>query len=345
MPQPTEEEILSTIHPESTLVLYTDGSVAPRNPGIGGYALVAFDPGTPYPNISRFTHMGLVDILTCEILAIHEAVKYCISNWNDTSRRIIIFSDNESAIKMIKGFYNCKYEFYYKIHAVRQDILTKMKCVPEIYHMHGHSGYTGNETADREAVYAQRLSQNLNPELLRRLEEVNTQLVRKIKDVHGYTKSYWNERWQYNSIYTDPKAKITCQSLIPTVDVSVILYKKLCKLPKTASKSILRLVCGYCNLRFYQHRWNLGVSSPNCLECDKPETVTHYLLECQKFDDIREKFFVKLKEFYIKSNLPQPVPDSFSLSLILIGTDFLNQYQLPALQALSEYIRLTRVKL
>ena len=163
--------------------------------------------------------------------------------------------------------------------------------------------------------------------------------------IHSYTKSYWNEKWKYNSVYTDPKAKITCQSLIPTVDISAILYKKLCKLPKVASKSILRLVCGYCNLRFYQYKWNLGVSSPNCLECDEPETVTHYLLECTKFEDIRKNLFTKFTEFYLESNLPKPVPDKFSLNMILIGTELNHKYQLPALQALSEYIRLTRVRL
>ena len=141
LPQPTEEVILQSINPNNTLVIYTDGSVRPRNPGIGGYAFVVYKPGNPTPKQRLYIHNEIVTINKCELLALHEAICYCIRKWNERIRRIMIFSDNEPAVKFIKGFHCPKYKHFYLVQQIRQNILTKMKCTPEIYHIHAHQGY------------------------------------------------------------------------------------------------------------------------------------------------------------------------------------------------------------
>ena len=108
-------------------------------------------------------------------------------------------------------------------------------------------------------------------------------------------------------------------------------------------KPISRLASGYCNLRAPQFKWKL-VSSPNCLHCKVPETIEHYLFKCSKFDDIREDLFEKLRIFWLKSTQTQP-PPSFSSRTIITAYNFDRDQQIEALQALGEFIRLSRVSL
>ena len=246
---------------------------------------------------------------------------------------------------MIKGFYKSKYTSFYKVRSIRQHILTNMIRIPEIYHMHGHSDYVGNEMADEAAEIAQGTSIELNHQLFLKLTEQQKTLVRQIKDLHSYTTKYWDTQWKHNSIYFDSNSKVHCQSLITSLSVAVTLNKNLRQLSNRAAKSIFRLVAGYCNLRFYQYRWKLGVSSPLCLHCNEPETVSHFLLTCDKYDQHRQILFNKLSLLFRKSNSNQQPPTTLPLGLILVGSDLDDKYKFEALQALSEFIRLTRVKL
>ena len=83
------------------VTIYTDGSVQPKNPGIGGYSVIIYEPKKPKPIILRCTHEGLVDILTCEIFALQKAIKFCLRQKYGSSLRIVIFCDNELAVNMI----------------------------------------------------------------------------------------------------------------------------------------------------------------------------------------------------------------------------------------------------
>ena len=312
------------------------------------YSAIIYEPSTPTPKILRYTHQGLVDILTCEILALQKAVKYCVRRKYSKSQRIVIFSDNESAVKMIKGFYRSKYEFYSKIHVIRQIILKCMSIIPEIYHMHGHRGYAGNEKADTQANIACFLSQQLkvNAQLWDELNEPQMELRRTIKAIHQYTQDYWDAKWKKKSKYRLSTSKIHCQALIPDLSTAIHLHKHLRSLPQRSSKPIFRMLAGYCNLRFYQYEWNLGVSSPDCLICKKPETIAHYLLDCTKFDKPRELLLTKLRFIFLESNLHQvQPPQDFNLKTILTGDQMGQKYTLQVLKALSEYIGLNRVKL
>ena len=340
--QPSEDVVLHSINPNTTLVIYTDGSVRPRNPGIGGYAYVVFEPGDPQPKQREYIHNELVTINKCELLALYEAIQYCVERWNDKPRRIVIFSDNECSVNFIKGFFTPKYNHFYLVEKIRHDILTKMKCTPELYHMHSHQGYLGNELADQAAKSAQWWSEHCNPQLVQQVK--TAPFVRRIKDVHKETRLFWDQQWQKKSLYFPSSSKDWCLKLLPTLDDAIKFNKKVQHLSPYLTKSICRLVTGYCNLHHPQFKWKLA-STPDCLHCKVPETVTHFLLDCTKFDVFRTQLFDKLRILWIKSNPLLDPPTVFPPQTILTGHNLASKYEVEALKALGEYVRLSRVKL
>ena len=207
--------------------------------------------------------------------------------------------------------------------------------------MHSHQGYVGNELADQAAKHAQWWSQQCNPKLIQQIND--NPFVKSIKDIHKETQAYWDNQWQSNSNYFPSNSKIWCMKILPTLDDAIDFNRLLQKLSPYLVKPISRLASGYCNLRAPQFKWKL-VNSPNCLHCKVPETIEHYLFECTKFDDIREDLFENLRICWLKSTPTQP-PTSFSSRTIITAYNFHRNQQLEALQALGEFIRLSRVNL
>ena len=254
----------------------------------------------------------------------------------------MIFTDNEPAVKFLKGFHSPKYKHFYLVQQIRQNILTKMKCIPEIYHIHAHQGYIGNEQADAAAKEAQRWSALRNPQLVKQLQK--TRVVRCIKDIHLETRLFWEKQWISISPYFPSTSKKWCLKILPTFDDVIEFNRNLHHLSPSLVKSLSRLASGYCNLRSPQFKWQL-VNSPDCFHCKQPETITHYLLECSKFDSLRRQLFDKIRILWFKSNVIQDPPTIFSPRTLITAHELQSKYQVRAMRALGEFIRLSRVKL
>ena len=168
--------------------------------------------------------------------------------------------------------------------------------------------------------------------------------MRTIKDVHKETRIFWDNQWQKKSLYFPSSSKDWCLKILPTLDDAIEFNKNVQLLSPYLIKSICRLVTGYCNLKHQQFKWKLA-STPNCVHRKAPETVTHFLLDCSKFDTIRTKLFEKLRILWLKSNPILDPPTVFSPRTILTGYNLQSKCKVDALQALGEFIRLSRVKL
>ena len=55
------------------------------------------------------------------------------------------------------------------------------------------------------------------------------------------------------------------------------------KLAKLANSILFRLQSGHCQLNNHLHK--IGAKdSPNCIHCQVPETVAHFLISCPQYD-------------------------------------------------------------
>ena len=102
-----------------------------------------------------------------------------------------------------------------------------------------------------------------------------------------------------------------------------------------------RLASGYCNLRQPQFKWKL-VKTPYCLHCKKKEeSITHFLLECPKFDSSRTQLFDHLRDLWTQTNpfARVPPPTTFSARTLITAHDFKQTIQLEVLQAVANHQR------
>ena len=69
------------------------------------------------------------------------------------------------------------------------------------------------------------------------------------------------------------------------------------KVPQFSSvknqKLMSQLRTGYVKLNYYQNKMGLH-ESPLCQTCCCPETVTHFIEECEQYQDFKEKLRIKL---------------------------------------------------
>ena len=74
-------------------------------------------------------------------------------------------------------------------------------------------------------------------------------------------------------------------------------YWNVDRFSRAIQSKITRLRLGTAKLGEYQFKIKQR-DSPLCHECDIPDTVNHFLLECCKFETQREKLFDKIKDIF-----------------------------------------------
>ena len=155
------------------------------------------------------------------------------------------------------------------------DILKRQNVEIDINWTPGHAEITGNEIADRLAKEAAVDAENM-PEVCAPLTSID--IKRAVKDSCTVK---WQNRWEASQtgrhmydFHPTVKAKRKAANSIRTQRITS------------------QLRTGYCYLNGYMHTVGLK-DSPLCT-CREPESVKHYIEDCEQHVEIRERLMSKM---------------------------------------------------
>ena len=160
---------------------------------------------------------------------------------------------------------NCKILWYFVLWFAR--VLTSYRD-----HFLNHAG---NEIADKLAKEAAEEAENM--------QEVDTPLtsIDVKRTVRDSCKIKWQNRWEASQ-----RGRHMFE-FHPSVVARKIAFGSI-----PAQRIVTQLRTGYCYLNGYLHAVGLK-ESPLCT-CGEPESVKHFIEDCEQYEEIREKFRSRL---------------------------------------------------
>jgi ribonuclease HI len=256
--------------PTQDLVVYTDGSGHDGHIGAAIYS----------PTLKSTTgeYIGTEDthnVYSAELMAIQMAVTLFESKIEEYSN-IHIFTDNQSAIQTIEspkrksGQYIVKgiLDIIDRIYAVKPTCNIYIEWVP------GHQNIDGNERAD-QAAKAAASPNNSNPCIKMRSPQKRA--------IQTAMKTQWDVEWKTGK---DTAKRLRHMSQQPGTSTGLKLYGNIQKREHVVW--IARLRTGHCHLNEYLNRFKI-IETAEC-ECGaERETVEHFLLKCEIYDEMRDK--------------------------------------------------------
>jgi len=194
----------------------------------------------------------------------------------DEHANVYIFTDNQSAIQTVEspkcksGQYIVK-EILDIIDRIHQ---TKPTCNIHIEWVPGHENVEGNEQADQAAKTAA----TPNP-ISSRIRMGSAQK----RSIQSGMKTMWESEWRAGK---ETAKRLRTMSQYPGTTTGLKLYGALRQ--RNHVVWITRLRTGHCHLNGYLHRFNI-IETSEC-ECGAgKETVEHYLLNCELYDEERDR--------------------------------------------------------
>ncbi len=257
---------------EHTLIAFTDGSCQP-NPGpCGAGALISLKEDTvelKQPVCKRGS------ILLAELIAIQLVIDYVIqSRKKDEIQKIEIFSDSQSAIGAIQLNWtveNHKQLVFSLKTKIKQ--LRNKGIETEIHWTPGHAEVAGNEEADRLAKEAAKEAAEITSDAH---ITYTKQDIRKAAKEH--VNLIWQQRWD-----TSERGRFLYR-FQPQVDCKTVK-----DFPSRKKYIVINnLRSGFAKLNDYCHKLNI-TDNPLCACGQSRETVEHYMLECELYQEARER--------------------------------------------------------
>jgi len=256
--------------PTEDLIIYMDGSSHNGHIGAAIYS--------PTTNITNGEYIGTDDthnVYAAELTAIHMAVTLFEEKINKYTN-VYIFTDNQSAIQAVEapkrqsGQYIVEkiLDIIDKIHEVKPTCTIHIEWVP------GHKNINRNEQADQAAKTA------ATPSTTPSTTRMKSAQIRSIKSM---TKTKWETEWKTGR---GNARRLRNMSQYPGTTTGLELYGALQQRKDVVC--IARLRTGHCDLNEYLHRFN-KIETPEC-ECGaEKETVDHFLLNCELYDEERDE--------------------------------------------------------
>jgi len=229
--------------------IYTDASKTINNKTSAAFCI----PSLHIEHSARLTDN--ISIFTAELTAIKLALLWII---NTLTEDVCIFSDSYSSLQAITSGKSVS----------RPNLLTDVLDLISKYHktvkfiwLPSHIGIKGNELADRLANVA---TANSIIDL-----DIGLELSEAYNLVDRYIINKWQHRWDNEATGCHYRQ----------IEKSASTKLKFSHPSRHHDVVITRLRLGKCCLNAYLHQIN---KHPNgmCDACNKPETVTHFLLEC-----------------------------------------------------------------
>ena len=267
---------------ERTAIAFTDGSCL-GNPGPCGAGACKFPPGHTEPSLLKHPVSSYGSILLGELIAIKLAVKHIQSKTTEADLRntekLHIFSDSQCAIgHLVLGWEPKSHKS--TIQEVKTDIkkLEESGVKVEISWTPGHSDIKGNEYADKLAKEAADEAK----------ERIDLPPVITMGDVKTAARESGRKKWQ--DMWEKSEKGRHLFNFRPKVD-----HKIKHKLETKKGEIIIsQLRNGYAKLNEYLHKTNIAES--DLCQCGEIESVKHYLMECELFENGRELLRRKLFE-------------------------------------------------
>ena len=189
---------------------------------------------------------------------------------------VYIFTDNQSAIQTIESPNRQSGQYIIK---KTLDIIERVQKIKPISNIHiewmpGHEGIEDNEQADQAAKTAATPNSTIPINRMRSAQKRSIQAMTKIK---------WETEWRTGK---ETAKRLRKLSQHPDTATGPKLYGVL-----QQRKHVIwltRLRTGHCHLNEYLHRFKI-IETSEC-ECGGgKETVDHFLLNCEIYDEERDR--------------------------------------------------------
>jgi len=252
------------------LIIYTDGSGHSGHIGAAIYS--------PTLDATKGKHIGTEDthnVYAAELTAIHMAVKLFEEKMNKY-KSVFIFTDNQSAIQAVDTPKRQSGQYIIKRILDTIDEIHKHKptCTIHIEWVPGHEGVEGNEQADQAAKEAA---------TQKRASPATTMKSARNRSIQSMTKTKWATEWKTGR---ENARRLRNMSQYPGTTTGPKLYGAVQQRKHVVY--IAQLRTGHCQLNEYLHRIN-KINTAKC-ECGaEKETVEHFLLNCELYDEERDE--------------------------------------------------------
>ena len=224
-------------------------------------------------------------------------------------KNVVIFTDNQSAIKKLQNPDNKSGQQYVKEIILRIEKLRSMGCTLRIQWVPGHVEIEGNELVDKLAKEAALNPRTGTPPDLALLR---TTVKRTLK---AKFRTRWNHFWRYG------KFGRRLHELIPTPHRKVQEFYE--KLPRVISSTVVRIRTGTIPLKGYLGRINRAPTT-ECLCGGGDETVRHLVLNCPLQTALRTRIWGTQHPWDLRTELSDP-SKATKIALFIIKTGALGQ--------------------
>ena len=260
----------------TTAVAFTDGSCL-GNPGPCGAGACVFLPEQTDPILLKQPVSSRGSILLGELVAIKMVIKHIAdtSHQRDPNqiKKIHIFSDSQSAIGHLTLGWEAKVHKT-TIHDIKLDITNMREAGIEvdISWTPGHADIKGNEQADKMAKEA--------AEEAKEKSESELPPATTLSDVKTAAKESSMKKWQERWVKAETGRDLF--EYRPRVDYKI----KHVFESAGGERAVAQLRTGFIRLNEYLHK--IGAVDSNKCQCGEIESISHYLLDCQLFENERE---------------------------------------------------------
>ena len=212
-------------------------------------------------------------VYAAELMAIQMAVTLFEKKINEYVN-VHIFSDSQAAIQAIESPKRQSGQYIIKGTLDKIDSIHKIKSSGNVYieWISGHKNVQGNELADQAAKIA---TTPKNTRSITRMKSAQNRSIRATMKIN------WETEWKTDQ---ENARHLRKMSKYPGTVTGLKLYGVL---QRKHVVLISRLRTGHCHLNEYLHRFNI-IEIPEC-ECGAAkETVDHFLLNCELYDEERD---------------------------------------------------------
>ena len=239
--------------------IYTDGSLIQGSVTLVGAGMFVLSQQLKF----RWKLSEYHSVISAELFAISKALKYV----RDNQVRAVIFTDSKSSLSLISQSTPPSYRSI--IHEIQSTLQSLPDELVKLHWIPGHSEIHGNETADIEAKKG---AQATIPATVYSADFLEVKNM-----IRNATRSHWTTTWNCNK---------------SRYDLGRIINQPLSRHSTQNSSRKLEVI--FAQLRLGSSKLNAPLfkikqsDSPLCSECLVAETPSHYLLECDLFQNERD---------------------------------------------------------